>query len=132
LSVFVDTNVLVYAFSDDTKREAAARIVAGRFAISTQVLNEFVNTSLKKQKRSWQDIERALIFIKRHSDQILPITLDLHAEAIALCKAHKLEWYDALILAAALEAQCTTLASEDFQNGRKFGRLTVINPFAAE
>ena len=40
-----------------------------------------------------------------------------------------LAFYDALILAAALEAGCETLYSEDFQPGRRFGDLTVINPF---
>jgi predicted nucleic acid-binding protein len=42
-------------------------------------------------------------------------------------------FYDALIVASALEAGCTTLLSEDIQDGRVIdGRLTIRNPFMAK
>ncbi|TMJ22041.1 MAG: PIN domain-containing protein [Alphaproteobacteria bacterium] len=46
-----------------------------------------------------------------------------------LARDHGLAFYDALIVAAALEAGCDTLFTEDMQHGRKFGSLTIINPF---
>jgi predicted nucleic acid-binding protein len=55
----------------------------------------------------------------------------LLAKAIQIHYRHNTPWYDALIVAAALESDCSTLLSEDFQHGQVFeGTLTVINPFA--
>lgn len=50
--------------------------------------------------------------------------------AIALAQEHQLQWWDALILEAALRAGADVLISEDSQAGRCFGRLVVENPFA--
>ena len=52
-----------------------------------------------------------------------------HAAAVAMARDHSLAFYDALILAAAIEAGCETLYSEDFQHGRQFGDCTIVNPF---
>jgi predicted nucleic acid-binding protein len=41
----------------------------------------------------------------------------------------RLSWWDALILAAAQEAGCTALVTEDLQDGRSYGGVTVVNPF---
>ena len=49
--------------------------------------------------------------------------------AVVLARDHSLAFYDALILAAAIEAGCETLYSEDFQHGRRFGDCTIVNPF---
>ena len=57
------------------------------------------------------------------SRDIAPITSATHAAAVALARDHSLAFYDALILAAAIEAGCETLYSEDFQHGRRFGDL---------
>ena len=43
---------------------------------------------------------------------------------------HSLAFYDALIVAAALEAGCDTLLTEDMQHGRTFLGCTIVNPFA--
>lgn len=49
---------------------------------------------------------------------------------MVLAKRYQLSVYDAMIAAAALEAGCTTLASEDLSAGQRFeGRLTIRNPF---
>jgi predicted nucleic acid-binding protein len=60
---------------------------------------------------------------------VLPLTRETHAAAAALARHHSLAFYDALIVAAALEADCDRLYSEDFQHGRRFGDCTVVNPF---
>ena len=52
-----------------------------------------------------------------------------HANAVALARDHSVAFYDALIVAAAIEAGCETLYSEDFQHGRRFGDCTIVNPF---
>jgi predicted nucleic acid-binding protein len=129
--IFSDTNVFVYAFSADLKRVAAQRILADGGVISTQVLNEFTSVMRTKARRSWEEIERALSLILRHFPKVGPLTLETHAAAVVLARDHSLAVYDALILAAAIEAGCETLYSEDFQHGRRFGALTIVNPFLA-
>jgi predicted nucleic acid-binding protein len=129
LSPFFDTNVLVYAFLDVEKRERALEILAEGGVISAQVLNEFTHVAHKKRRRSWPDIEAALGVIRDWFRDIVPITSGTHAGAVTLARDHGLAFYDALILAAAIEAGCETLYSEDFQHGRRFGDLTIVNPF---
>jgi predicted nucleic acid-binding protein len=56
-------------------------------------------------------------------------SMGLYSEALRLHLAHKISWYDALIICAAREAGCGVLYSEDLQNGQRFGSLRVVNPF---
>ena len=63
----------------------------------------------------------------RHS----PLTYTTHRAAIEIARRYEYGIYDALILAAAIEAGCTTLYSEDMQSGQTIHKLTIRNPFAA-
>ena len=98
-------------------------------AISAQVLNEFVNVMRRKHQRSWRDVENALAVILDRFPDVAPLTLATNADAVALARDHGLAFYDALIVAAALEAGCARLYSEDFQHGRRFGDLAIVDPF---
>ena len=49
--------------------------------------------------------------------------------ALEIVKKHKYHIYDALVIASALETSCTTLYSEDLQDGQVFGGVTIRNPF---
>jgi predicted nucleic acid-binding protein len=129
VSLFFDSNVLVYAFLDVEKRDRALEVLAQGGVISAQVLNEFTHVAHKKRRRSWSDIEAALGVIRDWFRDILPITSATHAAAVAFARHDSLAFYDALILAAAIEAGCDTLYSEDFQHGRRFGECTIVNPF---
>ena len=53
----------------------------------------------------------------------------LYAEALRLHAQSGLSWYDSLIVAAALQAQCDLLFTEDLQHGQRFGALQIVNPF---
>ena len=53
----------------------------------------------------------------------------LYGAALRLSDRYRLPWYDSLILAAAIEGQCSLLYSEDFQHGQRFEHLQVENPF---
>jgi predicted nucleic acid-binding protein len=53
----------------------------------------------------------------------------LYAEALRLSDRYSLSWYDALIVAAAIEGDSSLLYSEDLQHGQRFGDLQVENPF---
>ena len=59
----------------------------------------------------------------------MPLTADTHAAALDLARDHGLAFYDALVVAAAIEGRCDILYSEDMQNGRTIGGLAIVNPF---
>ena len=128
---FVDTNVLLYLLSGDAlKADRAEALLERRIVISVQVLNEFLNVSRRKMALPWPTVEQALNDLQRFAD-VRPLTVATHRQGLALAKRYQLNVYDAMIAASALEAGCTTLASEDFSAGRRFdNRLTVRNPFA--
>lgn len=128
--VFVDTNVLLYLRSGEAaKADRAEAILRVRPLVSVQVLNEFASVSRRKLRRDWSEIEEALARIKAICP-VIPLTLEIHEAGIALAAAHGLAVYDGMIVAAAQGAGCATLLSEDLQQGRRFGRLVVVNPFA--
>ena len=66
-------------------------------------------------------------------DQAVPyveVEVPMVLRAISLARRHTLSLWDALIVEAALRRGCTRLLSEDMQDGRRFGDLTIENPFA--
>jgi predicted nucleic acid-binding protein len=128
---FLDTNVLVYAFAANDARGAVAEaLVAAGGIVSVQVLNEFVNVSRKKLRRSWADVQAALDALGTLLDPPLPLTAELHRRAVALARRHAFAFYDSLIIAAASQAKCRVLYTEDMQDGRTIAGVTVRNPFA--
>jgi len=128
---FVDTNVLLYLLSDDAaKADRAEALLRERIVISVQVLNEFANVARRKLRLEWSAVSQALLDIRRFAE-VRPLTLETHERGIVLAKRYQLSVYDAMIAAAALDAGCETLASEDFSAGQRLERrLTVCNPFA--
>jgi predicted nucleic acid-binding protein len=129
VTAFFDTNIIVYAFSTDPKRDRAIETIATGGSISAQVLNEFTSVLRNKQRQSWTVIEDVIRTITTQFSNILPLTVQTHAAAVGLARDHNLSFYDALIVASALEAGCDTLYSEDLQDGRSFLALTIVNPF---
>lgn len=129
MSAFFDSNILIYAFSTDARRDRALALIAGGGVISVQVLNEFTNVLRKKQKQEWPVIEAALHSLRFRFPDILPLTADTHGAALGIAREHGLAFYDALIVAAAVEARCGILYSEDMQHGRAIADLTIHNPF---
>jgi predicted nucleic acid-binding protein len=127
---FLDTNILIYAtLSDDPRRAAAERIFEAGGTISVQVLNEFTNVARRKLKRSWDKIGATLELIRGKVERVRPLAMSTHEGAVILARDHGFSYYDALIVAAALEARCDTLLSEDLQDGRVIDGLTIRNPF---
>ena len=129
MSAFFDTNILVYAQQTGGKADRARALFAGGGKLSVQVLNEFTAVSRRKQRRDWREIAEAVSDVLTMVDPPLALTLDLHAAARALAEDHGLSFYDALIVASAIEAGCDILYSEDMQSGRTIGGLTIVNPF---
>jgi predicted nucleic acid-binding protein len=127
---FFDTNLLVYMISaDHEKAERAEKLVRGGGHVSVQVLNEFANVGIRKLRLPVEAIE-AVMKATLGTCRVHDLTLRDTVNALSLCARHRFSFYDAVIVASALRADCTTLWSEDFQHGVKLqGRLTVRNPF---
>lgn len=131
--IFLDTNVLIYAYSHDDllkKAQALLAMQAPDAWLSTQTLIEFANVYARKLKTPWPDVEVTLDELGRDFAvyQTTPATI---AHATRLAHRYGFSWFDALIVAAALECGCETLYSEDLNAGQLIeGTLHVVNPFA--
>ena len=94
-----------------------------------QVLNEFANVAHRKFRMPWPEVADVLQLIRRQC-VVHPLTPLVHAGAIALVQRHALARYDALLVAAAADAGCSVLYSEDVQDGQRMTDALVIrNPF---
>lgn len=127
--MFFDTNILVCAQESGAKADKARALLSAGGMLSVQVLNEFASVAHRKLGKAWDDIEEAIDDALALVDPPLPLTIALHTTAREIARDHGLGFYDALIVAAALDASCDTLFSEDMQDGRAFGALKIVNPF---
>ena len=129
MKAFFDTNLLVYAQEAGARGDRARELVAEGGLVSVQILNELASVLSRKLKRSWVEIADVLDDVLAALDDPIPLTLPLHLAALEFARAHRVAFYDALILAAATEAGCDRLYSEDFRHGRRFGNCRIVNPF---
>ena len=131
--VFFDTNVLVYAHdkSDLTKQQYALDLIATHgdsIVISTQVIQEFFVTATNKL--GIPDLVTKQIIRAWYCCEIVSINPSRINEAIDLRVLNKLSFWDALILASASSANCSTLLTEDLNHGQAIAGVTIINPFS--
>ena len=132
--VFLDTNIIIYAYSDDEpqKQEIANNILEEyecQISISTQVINELSNNLFRKFKLNAKAVE-AVVLELNDNFPIVDFNLQTQLKAIKIKERYKLQFYDSMILATALENGCNIIYSEDMQNGQIIeNQLTIINPF---
>ncbi len=130
--VFLDTSILLYMVTgEDPRAEVAELVLRAGGVVSVQVLNEFINVARRKYAMDWTEIEIAIVGIRRLCDSVVPITIHTHETGLYIAQRYGYRIYDSLLLAAAIEAGCRTLYSEDMQHGQKIGSLTIRNPFLA-
>jgi len=134
---FIDTNIFVYSVlhAEPQKRVHALELIdraifTGKGVISYQVVQEFLSVAIRHyaQPMSLAECEEYLSTVFRpllavHSSQ------SLYIHALNLTRSYSLSWYDSLIVAAAQEADCRILYTEDLQHGQTFSTLRVVNPF---
>jgi len=126
---FIDTNVIVYLASGDARKaDRSEKILAAGGVLSVQVLNEYVSVARRKLALSWTETREVIAAVKS-ACEIVPISLEAQAAAMRISEISQISIYDASIVAAALEAGCDTLLSEDMQHGQKFETLSVVNPY---
>src|SRR5262245_43132387 len=112
---FLDSNVLIYAFTTDARAGRARELLEAGSVISVQSLNEFSNVVRRKFGKDWSWLREALEAIRLFCPSIVPITVETHGEALRIAERHGYSIFDSLIVASALEAGCDTLWSEDMQ-----------------
>ena len=129
---FIDTNILIYAFTTDEleKQQIAVKALDNCIpVISTQVIKEFANILLKKTNLNKQDIEDVINDIINVSD-IRNEKIELIFDAFDIHMKYQYSFYDSLIIAAGIDADCQILLSEDMKNGQIIeGKLQIVNPF---
>ena len=132
---FLDTNVLLYAYSpvDPRKQQIAhdlvRRAVLGKAAISTQVLGEFASALLHKivPTKTPDDVKRILDILAA-----IPLVTpdeELVRRAVEARAAYGIHFYDGMIVAAAERGDCEKIWSEDLNAGQKYFGVSVANPF---
>lgn len=133
---FLDTNVLVYAASeqrpDHPKADQARALLrkgTDNFAISLQVLQEFYNVCRSPRKLALSHGQAAQFCQQWRKFTVLEPTLGLFDEALRMCDRFQITYYDAAILAAAKQLGCTVVYSEDLNHGQDYDGVRVINPF---
>ena len=137
-SVFIDTNVIVYAHdsSSPAKRDQARDILRegiarGSAAISTQVLGEFYVTMTQKVQKPLSSVIARREIGLLAALQVADIDVPLVDRAIEIHDTVQLSYWDSLIIAAAEKLGCTTVLSEDMSDNQTYGSVTVRNPFAS-
>lgn len=126
---FFDSNVLLYLASGDAAKadRAEAAMVRGG-AISVQVLNEVCNVARRKMRMSWSETH-VFLGTLRSVLTVHAVTIEIHEKGLDLAERYGLSIFDAMIAAAALNAGCDTLLSEDMQQGMALDELRIVNPF---
>jgi predicted nucleic acid-binding protein len=128
--VFFDSNVLIYAFTQAAEKTEKARLlVAEGGIVSIHALNETASVLRRKFKTSWQHIHQIVDSILEDCPDPLPLKMETHRSALRICERYNYSVFDGLIIAAALEAHCSTLYSEDLQHGQLIEGLRIVNPF---
>jgi predicted nucleic acid-binding protein len=132
---FVDTNVLLYAISDDPadaeKRDTALTVLQGTdLALSVQVLQEFfVQATRVTRPGRLQHAEAAALITAWQRFPVQDTTVALVERAMATAQRFQISYWDAAILEGARAAGCEIVLSEDLQDGQQFDGVRVRNPF---
>ena len=136
--VFVDTNILVYAFdrSHEARQQLAQQAVAelllqDRIRLSTQVLQEFFVTMTRKVREPWSADEALSVVDGLSAWPVTLIDVPLIRESALLSKEALLSFWDALIVTAAVRSETPVLYSEDLSDGQRIRGVLVVNPLRA-
>jgi predicted nucleic acid-binding protein len=127
---FFDTNVLIYAYTTgDVLNERARELLLDGGVISVQSLNEFASVARAKLAFKWPQIQVAIDNILVLCPNPRPLTVETHLRAVEISQKYGFSIWDGLIVAAAIEAKCSTLLTEDLQHGQIVDGLRIENPF---
>lgn len=131
--VFIDTNIIIYLYADHERdKQSVSRALinsASECITSTQILNEINNVLIKKWQLPTDTVKIVQNDVRRISDVVYidELTID---KAIELNAQLGFSYYDCLMLASALEYNCSVVYTEDMNHGQLIhNTLKIINPF---
>jgi len=134
---FIDTNILIYSFDsrDLTKQDTARNLISkamekGTGIISYQVIQEFLNVTTQKFDRplTYSDAQRYLNIVLETLCGVFS-SIELFHQALEIMDQWRYSFFDSLIIAAAIQADCAILYTEDMQHNQTIRDLTIKNPF---
>ena len=133
VKVFLDTNVLIYFYSNDDehKRAAAHNVLNNNDCVtSIQAMNELSNVWFRKFNWNSVKIKEHLDNIETVCDEVLPIHREIINDALVLKESYGYSYYDCVMLASALNGNCQIIYTEDMSNGQTiYDTLKIANPF---
>ena len=124
------SNILIYLLDrDELKKDKVTLLLDPNFIISTQVVAENINICLKKLRFSKERaFDHANFLLSKFN--VITIEKTFFPLAFQLASKYQFSFWDSLIVASALQCECTQLLSEDMQHGMVIeGKLKIINPF---
>jgi predicted nucleic acid-binding protein len=135
MNAFVDTNVLVYAAEETVPQPRKTRIarevlLLPDLHLSVQVLNEFIANARSPRKLNFTASQEGDWVGRWLRFPIAPITEKTFVAALGFHHRFQLSHWDALILAAAAEAGCQMVYSEDLSDEQDYDGIRIVNPFA--
>ena len=134
---FIDTNIFIYSFDkhNPDKQRRAIEIISKALhqysgCISYQVIQEFLNVATRKFDTPFkkQDCRQYIATVLDPLCEVLS-SIELFNDALEIKEGWRFSFYDALIVAAALKANCLILYSDDLQHGQRIRELVIQNPF---
>jgi predicted nucleic acid-binding protein len=132
--VFLDTNMVIYLYSEDEtgKRDVAIEFINNsNCLVSTQILSEATNVWCKKYNKNKTQIIKYLNEIEAICNTVLTVNRETINQALNIKERYKFSYYDCLMVSSALEGDCGILLTEDLQNGQIIDdRLRLLTPFA--
>jgi len=133
---FLDTNIVVYSFdSDDSPKKKVSNTLIkeahrGEGCVSFQVIQEFLNVATRKfvTPLKTEDAQKYLSKVLFPVCEVFP-SEELYYISLEIADRWRYSFYDSMIIAAALEAKCSILYSEDLQENERIYQLDIINPY---
>jgi len=134
--VLIDSNIFIYAYTgDDERKHALARdllrqnVLRNEIVLSVQILNEFYAVMARYQYA--HDEIKACVQEIVEQATVMPLELETVRKCMGIKEKYAYSWWDSLVLASALDSDCTILYSEDMQSGQIIEKsLRIVNPFA--
>ncbi len=135
---FLDTDIILYSFdkSDQRKNKIATQLIKKAIeqhsgCISNQVVQEFLNVATKKFSVPLTTSDSKMYLSKVLAPLCQVFTdVDLYMRSVDIMERWQHSLYDSMIIAAALQAECSIIYSENLQDQQVIHDATIINPFA--
>ena len=135
MSIFIDTNILLYAvlknnLDVEKQQRAFALLDRDDCVLSVQVLNEFTYQAMLVKRQNRLGLDAAVTYVRLwRRFPVQDLTLPLYDAAVEIVAGGGFSFWDAMIVAAARAQGCELLYSEDMHDGRIIGGMRIVNPF---